>query len=78
MADRGFGAMARQDASRRGEWKDFFTNAIEEKRTIPARKIPAAHALTEKDISRHEQTLFGKVKTQTPWAMAWDMEAQDC
>jgi hypothetical protein len=77
MADRGFGAMARQDASRRVEWKDFFTNAIEEERTIAARQIPATYALMEKNIPRHKQTVFGKIKTQTPRAMAWHMEAQD-
>ena len=77
MADHGFGAMTRQDASRRVEWKDFFANAIEEERTIAARQIPATYALTEKDISRNQQTVFGKIKTQTPRAMAWHMEAQD-
>jgi hypothetical protein len=77
MADGGFRPMPWQDARRWVEWKDFFANPIEKERTIAAWQIPAAHALAEKDIARHEQTLFGKVKAQTSRAMPWHMEAQD-
>ena len=77
MADCGFRPMPRQDARRWVERKDFFANPIEKERTIAAWQIPAAHALAEKDIARHEQTLFGKVKAQTSRAMPWHMEAQD-
>ena len=77
MADCGFRPMPWQDARRWVERKDFFANPIEKERTIAAWQIPAAHALAEKDIARHEQTLFGKVKAQTSRAMPWHMEAQD-
>ncbi len=77
MADCGFWPMSRQDACRRIEGEDFFANPIEKERTIAAWKIPAPHALTEKDITRHEQTVFGKVKTQASWAMARHMKAED-
>lgn len=69
--------MSRQDACRRIEGEDFFANPIEKERTISARQIPAPHALAEKDITRHEQTVFGKVKTQASRAVAWHMEAED-
>ena len=69
--------MSGQDACRRIEGEDFFANSIEKERTITARKIPSPHALAEKDITRHEQTVFGKVKTQASRAVAWHMEAED-
>ena len=77
MADCGFRSMPRQNARRWVEWKDFFANTIEKERTIAAREIPAAHALAEKDITRDEQTIFGKVKTQASRAMARHMEAEN-
>ena len=77
MADGGLRPMPRQDACRRIEGKYFFANPIEEERTIAAGKIPAPHALAEKDITRDEQTVLGKIKTQTSRAMAGHMKAED-
>ncbi len=77
MADCGFRPMSRQDACRRIEGEDFFANPIEKERTISARQIPAPHALAEKDITRDEQTVFSKVKTQASRAVTWHMEAED-
>ena len=53
--------MAWQNADRIGEREKLAPNAIEEQRTVPARKIPAPDSAGEKDIAAEERAR-GRVK----------------
>lgn len=66
------GAMAGVDGGFPGEGENFFSDAGKQQFTIPAGKVPAAHAIRKKNITAEKLVLCRKIEAQTSRAVARD------